>query len=301
MEEEVRSFDLQEFIEVVKPEENYDNQIIVMEILGSQITPSGQDIFPLRFEAASSMLVCKGELSVTMDYMPYTLTQQMLLERSTLHVMNGFQASHDFRGYHIIFGKKILNYLFEETVVIPKEYALSKRYEPIIKLDSADFHLLVDIVERLRNNIRRKDHFFHKSIILNEVRNFVMESSNFGMKRIELSGVNFEISHIEDLAVRFMQLLAEKCLEWHEVSDYSTELCVTPVYLSRTVKSLSGQTAMDWINKARIAEAKILLRKPDNTVQYIADKMNFSDQSAFGKFFKKHTGKSPVEYRREIS
>lgn len=128
-----------------------------------------------------------------------------------------------------------------------------------------------------------------------------MECSNFGMKEIKLTGAKFEISHLEDLSIRFMQLLIQKSHEWHEVSDYSTELCVTPVYLSRTVKALSGKTAMDWINKVRVAEAKILLRKPDNTVQYVADKMNFSDQSAFGKFFKKHTGRSPVEYKKEIS
>lgn len=301
MEEEIRNFDLQEFIEVVKPVENYDDQVIVMEISGNMLSPSTNDIYPLRFEAASSMLVCKGELSVTMDYIPYTLTQHTLLERSNVHLLNGIQASHDFKGYHIIFGKKILNNLFEEIVAVPKEYALSKRYKPIVKLDYADFHLLVDCIERLRNNIKRTDHFFQKGLIYNEVRNFVMECSNFGMKEIKLTGAKFEISHLEDLSIRFMQLLIQKSHEWHEVSDYSTELCVTPVYLSRTVKALSGKTAMDWINKVRVAEAKILLRKPDNTVQYVADKMNFSDQSAFGKFFKKHTGRSPVEYKKEIS
>ena len=300
MTEEIKSFGLEEYIRVVKPKENFDDQIIVVEVTGSDITPSANDVFPLRFEASSSILVCRGELIVTMDYIPYTLTQHMILERANVHLMNAFHASHDFKGYHIIFGRKILNHLFEEIVPIPKEYALSKRYEPVQKLDSKDFLLLVDIIERLRNNIRRKDHHFQKGIILNEVRNFIMELSDVEIKKVVTNGEKFEINHLEDLAIRFMQLLVEKCKVWHEVSDYSTELCVTPVYLSRTIKSFSGQTAMDWINKVRIAEAKILLRKPDVTVQEVAEMLSFSDQSAFGKFFKKHTGQSPVEYKKQL-
>jgi AraC-like DNA-binding protein len=48
-----------------------------------------------------------------------------------------------------------------------------------------------------------------------------------------------------------------------------------------------------------LTEAKILLRKPDATVKQVADELNFGDQSSFGKFFKKHTGLTPVEYKNK--
>lgn len=300
MTEEIKSFELEEYIRIINPQENYQDQVIVVEIAGNDLKRTVKDVFPMRFETSSTILVSKGELIVTMDYIPYTLTQHMVLERANVHLINAFQVSHDFKGYHIIFGRKILNHLFEEIVPLPKDYAISKRYEPVHKLDSKDFLLLVDIIERLRNNIRRTSHHFQKGLILNEVRNFIMELSDIEIRKVATSSENFKVNHLESLAIRFMQLLVEKCRMWHEVSDYSTELCVTSVYLSRTIKSFSGQTAMDWINKARIAEAKILLRKPDVTVQEVAEMLNFSDQSAFGKFFKKHTGKSPVEYKRQL-
>ncbi|WP_233552114.1 helix-turn-helix domain-containing protein [Parabacteroides sp. AF48-14] len=47
-----------------------------------------------------------------------------------------------------------------------------------------------------------------------------------------------------------------------------------------------------------IVEAKILLKAPQATVQQVADVLHFSDQSTFGKFFKKHMGISPMEYRK---
>ena len=39
---------------------------------------------------------------------------------------------------------------------------------------------------------------------------------------------------------------------------------------------------------------------PDMTIQQVAEKMSFSDQSSFGKFFKKHTGLSPLRYRQNL-
>ena len=61
---------------------------------------------------------------------------------------------------------------------------------------------------------------------------------------------------------------------------------------------MTGKSANKWIDESLIVEAKILLKTPDITVQRVADLLNFSDQSTFGKFFKKHVGLSPMEFRK---
>jgi transcriptional regulator GlxA family with amidase domain len=43
-----------------------------------------------------------------------------------------------------------------------------------------------------------------------------------------------------------------------------------------------------------------MLRDPEMSIQQIASAMSFSDQSSFGKFFKKHTGLSPLKYRQNL-
>ena len=65
------------------------------------------------------------------------------------------------------------------------------------------------------------------------------------------------------------------------------------------MKSLSGKTATQWISDALIRESEILLRNPEFTIQQISDQLNFSDQSAFGKFFKKHKKMSPLSFRNQ--
>lgn len=297
--DEIKHIGLEDFIRHANPEEVYNNQIITMKITGEdfmqKISPA---IFPLRFDAFSAILVCKGEVHMTMDYITYTLQQNMILERSSMHLINGFQVSHDFIGYHIILSDKVIRLLFEEFVTVPKEYIANKRRNPVQKIDGEDFNMLLNIIERLRKNICHNNHFFQKAIIMNEVRNFVMELSNIGMQNVNSSSI--DISYTEDLMFRFVKLLITKCKEWYEVANYSTELCVTPVYLSRAIKSISGKTAIECIHEARIYEAKVMLRNPDFAVQDVSDLLHFSDQSAFGKFFKKHTGISPMEYKKNI-
>ncbi|WP_366518190.1 helix-turn-helix domain-containing protein, partial [uncultured Mucilaginibacter sp.] len=46
-----------------------------------------------------------------------------------------------------------------------------------------------------------------------------------------------------------------------------------------------------------VLEAKVLLRNYEISIAQVAEEINFPDQSSFGKYFKKHTGFSPSEYR----
>ena len=50
-----------------------------------------------------------------------------------------------------------------------------------------------------------------------------------------------------------------------------------------------------------VTKASVFLRKPELSIQQVADQLGFSDASTFGKFFRRHTGKTPTEYRNENS
>lgn len=78
---------------------------------------------------------------------------------------------------------------------------------------------------------------------------------------------------------------------------YSGGLCITPKYLSRIIKDITGYTALDYIENYVVTEAKAMLNSTMMTVQQISDSLNFPSQSVFGKYFKRVTGMSPKEYR----
>ena len=48
-----------------------------------------------------------------------------------------------------------------------------------------------------------------------------------------------------------------------------------------------------------INQAKTLLRQPDILVKQVADELGFPEQFTFRKYFKAHTGMSPMEYKEK--
>ena len=99
------------------------------------------------------------------------------------------------------------------------------------------------------------------------------------------------------LVKKFKQLIEEHYKENLSVKDFAGKLSITPSHLNETVKHIIGRTASDLIDEKMIIEIKKLLLHTDLTASEIAFALNFSDQSYFSKFFKKHTGLSPGEFR----
>jgi AraC-like DNA-binding protein len=107
-----------------------------------------------------------------------------------------------------------------------------------------------------------------------------------------------EYTRKEDISMRFVKLLAEWFRQERSVLFYAEKLHVTPRYLSQTVKEITGKSAGELIDEMVIMEARALLNDVSLTIAQVAESLYFSDQFFFSKYFKRHTGISPSEYRR---
>jgi AraC family transcriptional activator of pobA len=102
------------------------------------------------------------------------------------------------------------------------------------------------------------------------------------------------------LLQKFVQLVNNFYIEKRTIEDYASLLNVTPNHLSQSIKSASGKNALSYINDRLLSEAKSLIQYTDFDIAEIAYQLNFSDPANFGKFFKKHTGQTPLEYRKQL-
>lgn len=88
------------------------------------------------------------------------------------------------------------------------------------------------------------------------------------------------------------------------LSDLSKELEIPRTYLSYIINEYAGFNFFDFINKFRVEEAKRNLIIPNNmykNILEIALISGFNSKSTFNKIFKKFTGKTPSDYKKEIT
>jgi AraC-like DNA-binding protein len=100
------------------------------------------------------------------------------------------------------------------------------------------------------------------------------------------------------LLQKFIQLINNFYIEKRTIEEYAALLNVTANYLSQAIKSASDKPALSYINERLLSEAKSLIQYTDFDIAEIAYQLNFSDPANFGKFFKKHTDQTPLEYRK---
>jgi len=103
------------------------------------------------------------------------------------------------------------------------------------------------------------------------------------------------------LAARFFSLLEKNFANRKQVSDYAQDLSVTPNYLNETVKKASGFSASYHIQQRIILEAKRKAAYVRKSMKEIAYDLGFDDISHFSKYFKKASGISFSNFKKEIS
>lgn len=100
----------------------------------------------------------------------------------------------------------------------------------------------------------------------------------------------------------------EKYKPWLEpefcMADFSENLSVSGHQISEVMNGLMKQNFFDYINNYRIEEFKRLLLDPDkrdDKIQFLAYDAGFNSKTAFNTAFKKFTGQTPSEYKRNTS
>jgi|SRR5690606_18706655 len=82
-----------------------------------------------------------------------------------------------------------------------------------------------------------------------------------------------------------------------EIQDMAKLMHIHPTHLSNTIKASTGKSPCDICNEKTIDKAKMLLKNSEQTIAQIAVTLTF-EPTNFTKYFKKHTGTTPSEYRK---
>lgn len=76
---------------------------------------------------------------------------------------------------------------------------------------------------------------------------------------------------------------------------------IHPDYLSRVFSQYGEQRLVPYISDCRINLAKEILRNLNVTIDEVSALCGFSERSYFTKVFRRHTGKTPTQYRQGVN
>ncbi len=96
---------------------------------------------------------------------------------------------------------------------------------------------------------------------------------------------------------KFRRLVDSNYRKHLPMADYAGHLGITPGQLSRLCRDVLGVSALDVINSRLMHEAQRELVYTTTRVKQLADALGFADDTYFGRFFRKHAGLSPREFR----
>jgi AraC family transcriptional activator of pobA len=100
------------------------------------------------------------------------------------------------------------------------------------------------------------------------------------------------------LTNHFKHLVSTSLKKTHRVSDYADWLHISPNHLSKCVRSVTGKSPARWIEESIVLEAKVLLFQSGWSVGEVGVAVGIEDASYFSRLFKKHTGLTPLAFRK---
>ncbi len=205
--------------------------------------------------------------------------------------------SPDFEAYIFMISRAFLEEIRPNNKLSVEGYLYVLK-NPIMKLTDIERELFENNCRQIAQRIGNHDNAFQKEILTCLTHIFIYDiweiySNELNKKEMTNDGTN--------LFERFLLLSQDHCFTEREVAFYSSKLNVTPKYLSAVCKKTSGKTASDWIDEYTIQHIRLLLKNDKISIKDIANQMNFSNQSFFGRYVKRLLGASPTEYRQKKS
>ena len=211
-------------------------------------------------------------------------------------LVNNFMISPDFDCRQVwVTRKEAWNInMFGQTSISD---LMTLRQHPKVTLSEAEA-ILMDAHFRLLCREMRESHIY-SGIVRSMVGTFLLKALSLVRRNADCDGQVEDTSslHGKQLVERFMEIVEQSDGRIRRVDTFAQRLNVTPKYLSRLMKDIANRRPSDIILLFTMKAIESRLRFTDMTMQQIAYDLKFANASFFGKYFREHSGMTPMEYR----
>ena len=245
---------------------------------------------PFAFEGVVFMICLKGEIS----FKEYCIEKDAITIILPNQIVEKIDCSDDYSVNVLAFSPDFLT-----DLPLPKDLDLYRKIvgKPVLKVSAADVQNLLGYYSFIVETFNNSKHQLLKKVIRGLLFSLLIEIMNLYSKNNNVKINDNHSSRSEKIVEHFISLLRDNYKEGRTASYYADKMCITPKYLSSTLKKVTGRSISLWIDNAIILGAKLMLKSSNLTILQISEKLNFPNPSYFGRFFKKKTGVTPRHYR----
>lgn len=246
---------------------------------------------PVKFTAFTSIFVKKGRCKATINFMEFVVEAPCVVNVRCNNILQPTEMSRDFLASFVVMSDDLAQQVFRGLQGTPFPTVVSR--SPFVKLTPELYCEFIEFYRSLRLMTRYESSPYFKNLIKHSMLSFFYKTAYKCYQPLVEAFHDYQ-SRLVDTFIRLVQenFRKERFLDY-----YATKLEITTKHLSRSVKKQTGYTAVEWIERFVILEAKALLKSTNLNIQQISEELNFPSQSFFGKYFKKYAGMSPKEYR----
>ncbi len=246
---------------------------------------------PVKFSAFTSIMVLKGECRADISLFSYSIKGPTLVNIRRNQILTPSKISPDFEAICVVLSENLTDYLFMLSNEMPVFNIAASR--PVAPVDPSLLPQFSAFYSRLGELLSSEEGPYRLQSLAYALMQFFCQTA-WRVYEPYMKDIPFKGGLLSD---RFLTLVRENFKRERFLDFYANALDITPKHLSRTIKTQTGVSAVEWIERFVILEAKVLLKSSRLNIQQISDQLNFPSQSFFGKYFKKQTGLSPKEFR----
>ena len=306
--EEPQTISLQRIkaLAAVLDEQEYGDDVIIGEASGERVEQNQAILrmlqYPVRFDGYIIFYLKKGHFSVDVNLHTFEVREHSLMINVPGNIVKVSQYDED----HI----DQLDLVF---VLISKEFMSGIQFDfgkvfqdglnlmrnPCIILDDFQMAVANDYMNLARKLIGAPFAYKRETIgsLLTSLTYLAADVWSKQVDEARKLALDPHATRSNQVFEHFLTLVSEHHNTERGVAFYADKLCLTPKYLSKLVKTASGRSAPDWIDSFVILEAKNLLKYSDLPIKEVVYRLHFPNPSVFHKFFKAHTGLTPMQYR----
>lgn len=249
------------------------------------------------------IIVIEGDIDMIINGERHHFSRHSYINLPTWADVYEISYSADFHAMVTATDNSVVEDIFRNRNPFPPDFRFTISHSLGGRItDIKDLKTLQKDIDNLIESLSDKNHRFAEEInyayfyiMLTDMANMMWNKYGEGVP-----SHHTEMKRSDSILKDFAELLAKHIMTESSLDFYAEKLCISKQYLSLIIKEKTRVTAGRIVAVMRTEAASRLLRDPDLTIQQIAAKMSFADQSSFGKFFKKHTGMSPLKYRQTL-